>query len=70
MPQLLEDFGDMLILQQDSAPPHYYNFVTDFLNETVPDRCIGRGVPTVWALRFPDLTPMGFFLWGCDKYLV
>jgi hypothetical protein len=46
MPRLLEDFGQTLIFQQDGAPPHYHRSVTDFLNETIPDRWIGRGGPT------------------------
>jgi hypothetical protein len=40
---LLEDFGKMLIFQQDGAPPRYHRSVTLFLNEIVPDRWIGRG---------------------------
>jgi hypothetical protein len=45
MPRLLEDFGQTLIFQQDGAPPHYHRSVTDFLNETISDRWIGRGGP-------------------------
>jgi hypothetical protein len=70
MPQLLEDFGETLIFQQDGAPPHYHNSVTGFLNETFPNRLIGRGGPTTWPPRSSDLTSMDFFLWGCAKDLV
>jgi hypothetical protein len=70
MPQLLEDFGQTLIFQRDGALPHYHIYVTYFLNETVPDRWIGRCGPTVWPPRSPDLTPVDFFLWGCVKDLV
>jgi hypothetical protein len=70
MPQLLEDFGQTLIFQQDGAPPHYHRSVNDFLNETVPERWIGRGGPTAWPPRSPDLTSMDFFLWECVKDLV
>ena len=37
---------------------------------TYDDRCIGRGRPLAWPPRSPDITPMGFFLWGYIKALI
>jgi hypothetical protein len=51
------------IFQQDGAPPHFHRNVTTFLDETFPGR-VGRGGPTVWPPRSPDLTPLDFFEWG------
>lgn len=31
---------------------------------------IGRGSPTPWPPRSPDLTPLDFYFWGCMKELV
>ena len=41
--------------------------VCDFLNETFPNRWIGRNGPTLWPPRSPDITPLDFFLWGYVK---
>jgi len=38
--------------------------ITTFLDETFPGRCVGRGGPTVWPPRSPDLTPLDFFCMG------
>ena len=37
------------------------------LDEVVLNRWIGRGGPTSWPARSPDLTPLDFFLWGAIK---
>jgi hypothetical protein len=52
------------IFQQDGAPPHFHRDVTTFLDETLPGRCVGRGGPTAWPPRSPDLTPLDFIAWG------
>jgi len=44
--------------------------VTTFLDETFPGRWVGRGGPTAWPLRSPDLTPLDFFAWGFIKEVV
>jgi hypothetical protein len=31
---------------------------------------IGRGGPIAWPPRWPDLTPLNFFLWGYVKNIV
>ena len=39
-----------------------------FLVVTFPNRWIGRGGPTPWPPRSPDITPpLDFFLWGYVK---
>lgn len=74
LPILLEDVplgvrNEMWLLH-DGAPPHYAVGVRDFLNETLPERWIGRGGFVEWAPRSPDLNPMDFFFWGYLKTLV
>jgi len=44
--------------------------VTTFLDETFPGRWIGRGGPTAWPPRSPDLTQLDFFAWGFIKDVV
>jgi len=44
--------------------------VTTFLDETFPGRWVGRGGPTTWPPRSPDLTPLNFFAWGFIKDVV
>ncbi|XP_035232102.1 ras-related protein Rab-37-like [Stegodyphus dumicola] len=39
----------------------------DYLNRTFDARWIGRGEPTAWPPRSPDLSATGFFLWGTIK---
>ena len=53
---------------QDGAPPHYLNIVCIFLNEKFPDSWIGRGRPTPWPPRSPDLTPLDFFFWEGERW--
>jgi len=44
--------------------------VTTFLDETFPRHWVGRGGPTAWPPRSPDLTPLNFFAWGFIKDVV
>jgi len=44
--------------------------VITFLDETFPGRWVGRGGPTAWPPRSPDLTPLDFFAWGFIKDIV
>jgi len=37
--------------------------VTTFVDETFPGRWVGRGGPTAWPPRSPNLTPLDFFAW-------
>ena len=69
LPQMSEDFPT------GRSPPHRHRDVRHFLNESVPQRWIGRvGKEDLalqfWPPRFPDLTPCDFFLWGFVKEAV
>ena len=66
VPQL-EEFQPRVVFQQDGAPLHWGLIVRDFLNETFPNRWIGRNGPTPWPPRSPDIIPLDFFLWGYVK---
>ena len=55
------------VFQQDGAPPHFALDVSDHLNECFPQQWIGRGGPTAWPPRSPDLTPLDFFFLGIHK---
>lgn len=71
LPELLEDVPlnvrrNMWFLH-DGCPAHYSLSVREFLNETFPQRWIGRGGFIPWPPRSPDLNPLDFFLWGYIK---
>jgi len=74
LPGLLEDIPLMvksqMYFQHDGAPPHYTRHVTEYLNESFPNRWLGRGGPVAWPPRSPDLTPLDYYLWGHTKTLV
>jgi hypothetical protein len=53
--------------QQDGAPPHYHCDVRAYLDNTSPDRCIGRRGSVEYPLRSLNLTPPNFSLWGYLK---
>ena len=57
----LEQYQPQVIFQQDGAPPHWGLEVCQFLNETFPDRWIGRDGPITWPPRSPDITSLDFF---------
>jgi len=68
LPQMSGDSEDF-IFQQDGASPRCHRNVRRFLNESLPQRWIGRVgkedlVLQFWPPRSPDLTPCDFFLWG------
>lgn len=54
-------------LQHDGAPAHNAADVRQFLQETFPNKWIGRGGPVAWPARSPDITSCDFFLWGFVK---
>ena len=58
------DFNN-LYFQQDGASPHYATVVRNLLNETFPDKWIGRRGPIEFPPRSPDT--MDFFVWGVIK---
>ena len=53
--------------QHDGAASHYTRHVMQHLNDTFPNRWIGRGSTINWPPRSPDLTPLDFCLWGWMK---
>jgi hypothetical protein len=62
MLHLEEDRGNIFFFQQDGAPFHVHGRMTQFLKNRLPGRWIGRGGPTVWSHRSPNLTPINLFL--------
>lgn len=50
--------------QHDGCPAHHTRDVVDYLNNTFPNRWIGRSGEINWPGRSPDLSPNDFFLWG------
>jgi len=60
----LEEFQPWIISQQDGAPLHWGSDVRRFLDETFPNRWIGRDGPTLWPPRSPDITPLTSFNGG------
>jgi len=44
--------------------------VREYLNESFPNRWLGRGGPVAWAPKSPDLTSLDYYLWGHMKTLV
>lgn len=50
--------------QQDGAPPHYGRQVRQYLDETFPQKWIGRRGAVEWPPRSPDLSPLDYFFWG------
>jgi len=59
-----------MYFQHDGAPPHYTRHAREYLNESFPNRWLGRGGPVAWPPRSPDLTPLDYYLWGHMKTLV
>ncbi|KAJ4432124.1 hypothetical protein ANN_20740 [Periplaneta americana] len=51
----------------DGAPAHFLRIVREHLTLTFQDRWIGRGSPTPWPARSPNLNPLDFWLWGHMK---
>lgn len=52
-----------MFFQHDGAPPHFSNQIRNHLNDTYPDRWVGRGDPHLCPARSPDLNPVDYFLW-------
>jgi hypothetical protein len=52
---------DNVIFKQDGALVRYANIVTEFLDETFPQRWIGRGGWKQWPPCSPELTPLDFY---------
>jgi len=71
LPKQLEDVPlatrIAMYFQHAGAPSHYTRQVLQHLNDTFPNRWIGRGGTINWPPRSPDLTPLDFCLWGLMK---
>ena len=66
----LEQYQPQVIFQKDGAPSHWGLEIRQFLNETFPNRWIGRDGFIPWPPHSPDITPLDFFLWGYVKDIV
>jgi len=44
--------------------------VREYLNESFPNRWLGRGGSVAWPPRSQDLTPLDYYLWSHMKTLV
>jgi hypothetical protein len=53
------------VLPASRGTPHFRRYVTEYLNEQLTDRWIGRRGPQNWPLRSPDLTPLDFHVQDC-----
>jgi hypothetical protein len=51
-------------LNNNSAPPVFGLQAAQYLNRCNGNRWIGRGGPHAWPARYPDFTPLDFFLSG------
>jgi len=71
LPKQLQDVPSAtriaMYFQHDGAPSHYTRHVMLHLNDTLPNRWIGRGTTINWPPKSPDLTPLNFCLWGLMK---
>lgn len=59
-----------IYFQHDGAGPHFGLEVRSYLDNTYPNRWIGRGGPIPWPPRSPDFNPLDYFLWGKLKDMV
>lgn len=66
---LMNDLPEF-VFQHDGCPAHYRNIVREYLDNVFPNSWIGRGGPIEWPARYPDLTPLDFYVWGRAKELV
>lgn len=76
IPGLLDGLGldleirNNIIYMHDGAPAHWDRNVRNHLDQTYPNRWIGRGGPMAWPARSPDLNPLDYFMWGYIKQVV
>jgi len=45
---------------RDGAPPDFHLVVREFLNNLLPEQCIGRNGPRAWPALSPDLNTRWF----------
>jgi hypothetical protein len=74
LPGLLEEIPleirRAMWFMHDGAPAHFTLNVRHFLNVSYGPQWIGRGGPTAWPPRSPDLNSCNFYLWGYMKSMV
>ena len=58
----LNSINHKLFSSRTEHPSHWGLEVRQFLNDTFPERWIGRDGPIPWPPRFPDITSLDFFL--------
>jgi hypothetical protein len=72
LPKLLEDVPLVVRARMwymhDGASAHFSSAVRDVLSNKCHDPRIGRGGPTAWPPRSPNLNPLNFYLWGHLKF--
>lgn len=68
--RLLGDNFNRTWFQQDGCPAHGTAAVSNFLENTFPNRLISRQGNIAWPARSPDLAPNDFFFWGFIKQKV
>jgi hypothetical protein len=65
-PVLLQDvyLHIMIYLRftHEGAPPHFLIAFRAFLNKVYTQQWLGRGGPTAWPVRCPDLNSLDFYL--------
>jgi hypothetical protein len=66
----LPQLPSKIILQPDGASPYFYHHIRNNLDREVAEMWMGRSGPIAWSPRSPDLTPLGFLLWGYVKNTV
>ncbi|GBL91614.1 hypothetical protein AVEN_23665-1 [Araneus ventricosus] len=66
----IEDLQPNIIFQQDGPQLHWSLKVRNVLDEKFRRRWIGRGDSISWPPRYPDITPLDFFLWEYVKNIV
>jgi hypothetical protein len=58
----VEDGRARMWYMHDGAQAHFSHVMRDVLSNTYHDRWIGRGGPTAWPPRSPDLNPLDFYV--------
>ncbi|PNF39961.1 hypothetical protein B7P43_G15951 [Cryptotermes secundus] len=53
-----------MYFQHDGVPPHFSRTVAAHLDRHFPQQWIGHGGCNAWPPRSPDLTPLGYCIWG------
>ena len=57
-----------VIFQQEGAPPHFSKAARELLSSQLPDtRIITQRFPQTGPPCSPDLSPLGYYLWGTMK---